>query len=247
MTNLADLLSRTAAEHPGRVAIRLDDSDVSYSALDEAVNRAAGLMTARGVQPGDRVGIMLPNIAYFPICYYGGLRCGAAVVPMNVLLKEREVAFHLGDSDAKMLRAWHQVAGAACAGAEQTDTDCVLVKHTSGTTGTPKGAQLTHDNLVRNVESSVSIFGLDEQSVTLGALPFFHAFGQSCALNATVSVGGRLTLMQRFDGHKALEIMERDRVTVFEGVPTMYAAMLNDPQCGVMGASGGSAACESRT
>jgi long-chain acyl-CoA synthetase len=261
MTNLADLLSRTAAEHPSRVAIRLDDSDVSYSVLDEAVSRAAGLMTARGVQPGDRVGIMLPNVAYFPICYYGALRCGAVVVPMNVLLKEREVAFHLGDSDAKMLLAWHQAARPASAGAEQTGTDCVLVKpgefermlertppnrevarrrpddtavllYTSGTTGTPKGAQLTHDNLLRNVESSVGIFGLDEQSVMLGALPFFHAFGQTCALNATVSVGGCLTLMQRFDGHKALEIMERDRVTVFEGVPTMYAAMLNDPQGG---------------
>ena len=98
MPNLADLLSRSAAERPDRVAIKLDDSELSYAALDEAAARVAGLLRAKGVQPGDRVGIMLPNVAYFPICYYGALRAGAAVVPMNGLLKEREVAFHLGDS-----------------------------------------------------------------------------------------------------------------------------------------------------
>jgi long-chain acyl-CoA synthetase len=259
MPNLADLLSRSAAEHPDRVAIKLDDSELSYAALDETAARVAGLLRAKGVQPGDRVGIMLPNVAYFPVCYFGALRAGAAIVPMNVLLKEREVAYYLGDSEAKVLLAWHQFADAAHAGAEQTDAECVLVEpgefeatlarcqpapevaerrpedtavilYTSGTTGTPKGAELTHSNLLRNVEVSVGLFGLDERAVTLGALPFFHAFGQTCALNATVSVGGCLTLIPRFDGAKALEILDRDRVTVFEGVPTMYAAMLHDPR-----------------
>jgi long-chain acyl-CoA synthetase len=259
MPNLADLLTRSAAEHPDRVAIKLDDSELSYAALDKAAARVAALLRAKGVQPGDRVGIMLPNVAYFPVCYFGALRAGAAIVPMNVLLKEREVAYYLGDSEAKVLLAWHQFADAAHAGAEQTDAECVLVEpgefeamlarcqptpegadrrpedtavilYTSGTTGTPKGAELTHSNLLRNVEVSVGLFGLDERAVTLGALPFFHAFGQTCALNATVSVGGCLTLIPRFDGGKALEILERDRVTVFEGVPTMYAAMLHDPR-----------------
>jgi long-chain acyl-CoA synthetase len=259
MPNLADLLTRSAAEHPDRVAIKLDDSELSYAALDGAAARVAALLRAKGVQPGDRVGIMLPNVAYFPVCYFGALRAGAAIVPMNVLLKEREVAYYLGDSEAKVLLAWHQFADAAHAGAEQTDAECVLVEpgefeamlarfqptpevaerlsedtavilYTSGTTGTPKGAELTHSNLLRNVEVSVGLFGLDERAVTLGALPFFHAFGQTCALNATVSVGGCLTLIPRFDGGMALEILERDRVTVFEGVPTMYAAMLHDPR-----------------
>jgi long-chain acyl-CoA synthetase len=261
MPNLADLLSRSAAERPNRVAIKLDEAELSYSALDEAATRAAGLLRARGVQPGDRVGIMLPNVAYFPVCYYGALRAGAAVVPMNGLLKEREVAFQLGDADAKILLAWHEFADTARAGSAHTDAECMIVVpgafeallgrcppapgvverrsddtavllYTSGTTGTPKGAELTHDNLLRNVEVTVDLFGLDERSVTLGALPFFHAFGQTCALNATISVGGCLTLIPRFDGGKALEILERDRVTLFEGVPTMYAAMLNHPRAG---------------
>jgi long-chain acyl-CoA synthetase len=257
MPNVADLLTRAAAERPDRVAIKVDETELSYAALHEAAIRTAGFLSARGVRPGDRVAIMLPNVAYFPICYYGALCAGAAVVPMNVLLKEREVAFHVGDSDATLLLAWHEFADAARAGVAQTDAECVLVTpgefeamigqspytpevaerrpddtalilYTSGTTGTPKGAELTHDNLLRNVEATVSIFGLDERSVTLGALPFFHAFGQTCALNATVSVGGCLTLIPRFDSARALAILQRDRVTVFEGVPTMYAAILND-------------------
>jgi long-chain acyl-CoA synthetase len=259
MPNLADLLVRSVAEHPDRVAIKVDDRELSYAALDEASARVAGLLRAKGVEPGDRVGIMLPNVAYFPVCYYGALRAGAAIVPMNPLLKDREVAFYLGDSDAKVVFAWHQFAEAAHGGAEQTGADCVLVEpgefeallgrcdpapdvaerevddtavilYTSGTTGKPKGAELTHHNLLRNVEVSVGLFGLDDRAVTLGALPFFHSFGQTCALNATISVGGLLTLIPRFDGGKALEIIERDRVTVFEGVPTMYAAMLNHPR-----------------
>jgi long-chain acyl-CoA synthetase len=258
MPNLADLLTRSAAARPDRVAVKRDDRELTYADLDAAAARVAGLLRAKGVRPGDRVGVMLPNVEYFPICYFGALRAGAAVVPMNVLLKEREVAFYLGDSEAKVLFAWHQFAGAAHAGADQTDAECVLVEpgdfeamldrcepvagvaardardtavvlYTSGTTGTPKGAELTHANLLSNTETSIGLFALDERAVTLGALPLFHAFGLTCGLNATLAVGGCLTLIPRFDGGAALDIVARDGVTVFEGVPTMYAAMLHHP------------------
>jgi long-chain acyl-CoA synthetase len=204
MPNLADLLTVATTKHPDRVAIKLDDSELSYAVLDRAVARVAGLLRAKGIEPGDRVGIMLPNVPYFPICYYGALRVGAAIVPMNPLLKDREVAFYLGDSGAEVLFAWHQFADAAQAGAEQAGADCVLVEpgefetllersaqsgdvaerdggdtavilYTSGTTGRPKGAELTHSNLLCNVEVSVALFGLDERAVTLGALPLFHS------------------------------------------------------------------------
>ena len=266
MPNLADLLTRSAAERPDRVAVKRDERELTYADLDAATARVAGLLRAKGVRPGDRVGVMLPNVEYFPVCYYGALRAGAAVVPMNVLLKEREVAFYLGDSEAKVLFAWHQFADPAHAGADQTDAECVLVEpgdfeamldrcepvadvvsadpdatavilYTSGTTGTPKGAELTHANLLSNTEVSIGIFGLDDRAVTLGALPLFHAFGQTCGLNATVAAGGCLTLIPRFDGGKALEIIARDRVTLFEGVPTMYAAMLHHPSAAESDAS----------
>jgi len=119
MPNLAELLTRSVAARPDRVAVKVDDSELSYAALDEATARVAGLLRAKGVGPGDRVGIMLPNVPYFPVCYYGALRAGAAIVPMNPLLKDREVAFYLGDSDAKLIFAWHQFADAAQGGADR--------------------------------------------------------------------------------------------------------------------------------
>ena len=128
MPNIADVLSRSAAARADDTAIKVDEHELSYAALDEASARVAGLLGAHGVEPGDRVGVMLPNVASFPACYYGALRAGAAIVPMNPLLKDREVAFYLGDSEAKALLAWHQFADPAQAGAEQAGAACVVVE-----------------------------------------------------------------------------------------------------------------------
>src|SRR4051812_12427290 len=255
--NLARILTDTAAKHGDRTAFKLDDVELTYSMLDEASQRVAALLEAKGLQAGDRVGLMLPNLPYFPTIYYGILRAGGVVVPMNVLLKGREVAFYLGDSGAKLLFAWHGFGEAAQAGSEEAGAELILVKpgefeplvtnaprseadepragddtavilYTSGTTGTPKGAELTHDNLTQNCTVTArTLVDISERDVVLGALPLFHSFGQTCGLNAAVATGACLTLIPRFDPVKALEIIERDHVTVLEGVPTMYHAMLN--------------------
>src|SRR5918912_4263006 len=115
--NLAQILADSAERHPDRPAIKLDDAVVTYQQLDDAAARAAALLKSKGVQPGDRVGIMLPNVPYFAITYYGVLRAGGVVVPMNVLLKGREVDFYLGDPEAKVLFAWHGFEEAAKEGA----------------------------------------------------------------------------------------------------------------------------------
>src|SRR5215211_7053273 len=98
--NLANILTETAERHPEHLAIKLDDFELSYQLLNEASARVAGLLREQGVEPGDRVGIMLPNVPHFPIVFYGVLRAGAVVVPMNVLLKGREVSFYLKDPEA---------------------------------------------------------------------------------------------------------------------------------------------------
>jgi long-chain acyl-CoA synthetase len=260
VSNLAHNLNDISERHGDRTAIKLDETDVPYRALDAAAAATAQLLREKGVRPGDRVGLMLPNVPYFAIVYYGILRAGAVVIPMNVLLKERETGFYLSDPQARAVFAWHEFADAARTGAEQAGAECIVVGpgefeellgtvgevdvaiepredddtavilYTSGTTGKPKGAELTHGNLGRNVAEAVSLFGLgDDGEVILGALPLFHAFGQTCALNASIGAGGCLTLTPRFDASKALGIIERDRVTVFEGVPTMYSAMLHHP------------------
>jgi long-chain acyl-CoA synthetase len=253
--NLSDLMTTSAARHGDRTAIRQGDVALTYTALERASALVAGMLRQHGVRPGDRVGVMLPNVAYFPVCYYGALRAGATVVPMNMLLKEREISFYMADSGAKALFAWHQFADAARAGAGDTEVvvvepgafdallagseragtvdrepdDTAVILYTSGTTGTPKGAELTHANLSENAAVAHELFDLGPDTVTLGALPLFHAFGQTCSLNASMAVGGTLSLLPRFDAGKALEMIERDRVTVFAGVPTMYAGMLHHP------------------
>jgi long-chain acyl-CoA synthetase len=257
--NLAENLTETATLRPGTTAIKLDDFELSYAALDAASARVAGALRAQGIEPGDRVGLMLPNVPPFAIAYYGIVRAGAVVVPMNVLLKRREVAFYLENSGAKLLLAWHQFADEAQAGADDAGVehlsvepaafaellagaepldgvepreaqDTAVILYTSGTTGTPKGAELTHGNLTSNVAAVLDLFAVGSEDVIFGGLPLFHAFGQTCALNAGVAAGAMLTLLPRFDPGAALEIVQRDGVTIFEGVPTMYTALLNYPE-----------------
>jgi long-chain acyl-CoA synthetase len=254
--NLALNLTVTSREQGDRPALSLDGIAMTYAELDDASARMACLLRRRGLQPGDRVGIMLPNVPQFAVAYYGVLRAGGVVVPMNVMLKRREVAFYLGDSGAALVIAWHAFADQAQAGALDAGAECLVVEpaafeqllsgveptrevagrageetavilYTSGTTGTPKGAELTHANLGRNVAGVLELFSISRDDVILGALPLFHSFGQTCALNAAVAAGACLALMPRFDAGDALELIESRRVTLFEGVPTMYAALLH--------------------
>ena len=258
--NLASILVDAAARFADNPAIRLGDAELTYAALDDSSARLATLLLDAGMKPGDRVGVMLPNVPEFPIVYYGVLRAGGIVVPMNVLLKRREISFFLEDSGAELLLAWHGFAeeareGAAEAGAESIEVeteafaatlegleptpgladtaedDTAVILYTSGTTGKPKGAELTHSNLVRNADvSSRTTSEVAEGDVVLGALPLFHSFGQTVGMNASLSVGACLTLVPKFDPGEALETMQRDGVTHFYGVPTMYGALLHHPE-----------------
>src|SRR3981189_936562 len=117
--NLASILLESTGRDPAKVALKLDELELSYAQLDEASARLTGLLRSKGLEPGDRVGIMLPNVPYFAIVYYGVLRAGGVVVPMNVLLKGREVGFYLQDPGAKLLFAWHGFGDAAREGAEK--------------------------------------------------------------------------------------------------------------------------------
>jgi long-chain acyl-CoA synthetase len=258
MTSLATLLTESAAQHPDRPAVRLDDRTLTYTELDDASARLAVLLADRGVRPGGAVGLMLPNTVEFAIIYYAVLRAGAVVVPMNPLLKAREIEYYLTDSGAGLLFATvasapHTGPGAAAVGAEvigvdgdfaelfaafepdltpvpRADDDVAVLLYTSGTTGRPKGAELTHANLRHNAAmTATTLLELTPEDVVMGCLPLFHAFGQTCGLNAAVCSGACLTMVSRFDPAKVLAAIERDRVTVFEGVPTMYAALLEHP------------------
>jgi long-chain acyl-CoA synthetase len=259
-TNLASIVTESAERSPEAPAIKLGESELTYAELDDRSARLATLLRERGLERGDRVGVMLPNVLEFPVAYYGVLRAGGIVVPMNVLLKRREIAFYLEDSGAALLLAWHGFGeeardGAADAGAEPIEVepesfaatlaehepssglaaaagdDTAVILYTSGTTGKPKGAELTHANLSRNAEvSSRTTCEIAAGDVVFSGLPLFHSFGQTVAMNASLRVGACLALVPKFDPGEALATIQRDRVTHFYGVPTMFGALLHHPE-----------------
>jgi long-chain acyl-CoA synthetase len=256
MTGLSGNLVASKDRHPDRVALHRDDLRFTFAEFDAAAARVATLLDKAGIEPGDRVGVMLPNTPAFAIAFYGIMYRGAVAVLMNPLLKAREVAYYLSNSGAKALFATPSSADEAASGAEQTaaqcwivddaelakltadlpeqgtpvqrnDDDTAVILYTSGTTGKPKGAMLTHGGLGRNAEVCVrTLVEIGPDDVLMGSLPLFHVFGLTFGLNSTVLAGATLTLIPRFDPGNVLEVIERDGVTVFAGVPTMYSALL---------------------
>ena len=108
MAHLSSVFEQAAADHAERAAVRMDDLVLTYAELRDAAGRVTSLLSSFGIEPGDRVAVMLPDVPAFPIVFYGALGAGAVVVPMNPLLKSREVAYYLGDSGAKVLFAWRR-------------------------------------------------------------------------------------------------------------------------------------------
>jgi long-chain acyl-CoA synthetase len=272
MLNLSVVLDDAARDTPGRDALVFGDQRLPYAAVNTIANQVAGLLRSRGVRPGDRVALACPNLPYFPMVYFGILKAGAVVVPLNVLLKRREIAYHLEDSGAKALfcfegtpelplgeagwGAFGDIPGcehffhlpvspqaaevpygesfwAAIGGqpetfeTEQTEaTDTAVILYTSGTTGRPKGAELSHQNMLMNAMVCDAMFHRSGDDVFLAALPLFHAFGQSVVLNTGFLRHATVVLMPRFEPGAALDLMIAERVTLFAGVPTMYWGLL---------------------
>jgi long-chain acyl-CoA synthetase len=259
--NLGTILQASREARPEHVAVRHDARTLRYRELDRAARGVATALRERGVSPGERVAILVPNVPEFPIAYFGALYAGCAVVPLNVLLSAPEVRYHLEDSGARLLFA-HRffdaparegarlagvpvvAAGSPGAGtlAEMAEAapapalhptqpgDTAVILYTSGTTGKPKGAELTHSNLLLNCALVVpKLVPIGPDDVALATLPLFHSFGQTCIQNATIAAGGTFTLLPRFGPKEAFEAMERDGVTLFAGVPTMYHALLHHP------------------
>lgn len=273
MLNLSIVLEDSARNTPENTAVVFGDMRLPYSMIDTVANQVANLLVSRGIGKGDKVAIACPNLPYFPFVYFGILKAGATVVPLNVLLQSREITYHLDDSDAKALfcfegtpelplgergRAGFEGAGgcdhffvlpatplateseygesvwAALNGmsgefatVQTSADDTAVILYTSGTTGQPKGAELSHQNMLMNVMVNDKMFPRSENGDTyMGVLPLFHSFGQTVVMNTGFMRGAKLVLMPRFEPGEALELMRREEATFFAGVPTMYWAML---------------------
>lgn len=249
--SLASVLAEPARREPDAVALVQGEQRLTYAETWQRARRTAAQLVTDGVQPGDRVALLAPNVIEFVTSYYGILAAGGVVVPIPTLLQGREAAYLIDTAEASHLMYHPAVAAAATKAAEMTGVpthdittygtdaeplttfvtreplDPAVIFFTSGTTGRPKGAILTHLNLVMN--ATVSAFdgnGVPPGTIALGCLPLFHVFGQSVSLNAGFRHTATLVLQPRFDAREALEIMNREGVTMICAVPTMYIQLL---------------------
>ena len=271
--NLSVVLDFSAREHPDKTAIVFGEKKLTYGMVNAMSRQIANGLAATGIGKGDKVALSCPNLPYFPVIYYAILKTGAVVVPLNVLLKGREIAYHLEDSDAvayfcfqgtpdlpmaqEGYKGFSQVdacknmwiitadpaaaspiegiptLGSLMAGrspvfetVQTRPTDTAVILYTSGTTGMPKGAELTHSNLVMNARGGSELLQLQPDDIHIVVLPLFHSFGQSVQMNAGFSRGNTLVLIPRFTPDGVLSAMQSENATVFAGVPTMYWALL---------------------
>lgn len=243
--SLAAVLAESARRVPDTVALVEGERRLTYAQLWLQARRFAHALRERGLVPGERVALLCPSTVEFVRAYYGILAAGGVVVPVPTLLRNQEIEYLLGDANARFLVAHPSLSHDSDALAVTTRVDVVspevagdaaqrtyiarapediaVLFYTSGTTGHPKGALLTHLNLVMN--ATVNAFDatpFQRDDVVLGCLPLFHTFGQTVAMNATFRVGATLVLQPRFDAAGAIALMNREHVTTFFGVPTMF-------------------------
>ncbi len=266
---LYQIIARSAENYPTKPAVIFREHELSYSQLYGAIQACArGLRDEWGIQAGDRVGLMLPNLPQFVIAYHALGHLGAIPVPVNPLLKAPEIAYIWRDAGAKgvitfpmtletVLQARPEIPTLkqiAVVGASEnlpegtqpfdsllkmtgdlvgepptTPQDPVVFIYTSGTTGFPKGVMLSSENILFDIEACQAMLELLPDERFLTVLPLFHSFGQTVCMNFALWLGATTVLMERFMPQSTLEALEKHKITLFPGVPAMYAAILMVP------------------
>ncbi len=262
-SNVADLV-RSAARSRGRHAALVGaHGSTSWGELDADVDRMSAALRAIGLVKGDRVAVVLGNVVEFAVSYYGALRAGLVVVPINPAYTARELAHLLSDSGARLavvagpyLAALSEARESAPAletivavGGERTEgvlrysevlaqaqpgpagpvgagEDLAVLLYTSGTTGTPKGAMLTHRALLADLRHVGAIEPpvVASDDVVLLVLPLFHVFGLNSGLGMVAAAGATGVLVERFDPSQTLEVIMRRGVSVVLGAPPVFVA-----------------------
>lgn len=274
MLNLSVVLEDSATRYPTAPAFTFMDTSLNFAQINAAANQVANGLRESGIKKGDKVALSCLNLPYFPIAYFGILKAGATVVPLSVLLKRDEIAYHLQDSEAKAYLCFvgtpdlpmaqegfagfqettgceqffvitpqptdpspiggTQTMGQLMAGQAPTfetvatsAEDTAVIIYTSGTTGRPKGAELTHSNLMLNAVLSADLVGVQHEDTQLIVLPLFHIFAMTVLMNSGVYRGAHSVLLPRFDGPTVLGLLQKHKINIFAGVPTMYWGLLN--------------------
>src|SRR5436190_22738874 len=252
--SMIDAFERSVREAPDKPAIYHFDDTISFARLDDLAGRFAALLAASGVGKGDRVAVSLQNDPEFAIAEWGAWKRGAILVPLNPMFKEKEVAYHLADSGARVWvvldSAYAELAPAS--GVERVITardlmdavaaespgavarvavaadDIAFLVYTSGTTGHAKGAKILHCNVALNAEVFRSWMQIGPGDVILGLAPLFHITGLVAQLALSQAAGIPLMLFHRFDGAEALRLSRKWRPTLCIAAITAYIALMNE-------------------
>lgn len=261
--SMSDLVFKARQKFGTRTALTvIGGATLSFEEIDQRAGCVAGALAARGIGPDDRVVLYLPNGWEWVVAYHAIARLGAVVVPANILLTPEEVAYIAENAEARALIVPAERRGAfetqaqlfTLGKAEAAEEFSVLMEgayrepvprnaddlftigYTSGTTGKPKGATMTHGAVYASMAGTATIHVRSAQDVVLSSLPFPHVYG-NIVLNCTFLAGSRIITTTRFDAGESLRLIGQEKVTLFEGVPTMYYQMLahadiNDAQLG---------------
>ena len=244
--NVADLLRRAGAAAGARTGLVDGTREATWAELDRQVDGLAARLLERGLATGDRVGILLPNSLEFAVAYFAVLRAGLVAMPLNTAYTAAELDYQLEDSGAALaitddtlaalvpgvttLRVgsadWTPETDAAPVTPATGDEDLAVLLYTSGTTGRPKGAMLSHRALLANIEQlgRIQPAVVEHDDVVLLVLPLFHVYGLNAGLGMTVAAAATGVLAPRFDPVETLALVRERNVTNIIGAPPMYVA-----------------------
>lgn len=266
--SIPELAREAARQYADHRALVFGERTLDFKTFDALSDRVAAGLAAQGVRKGDRIGLYCINADFFALAYFGIVKAGATVVPINLLLNPKEVAYILDDAGAKGL-IWFELfdesvrhvrtavpalsclirigqtpppdgilnwedllrhSGETPVVAFDPDEDLVAILYTSGTTGKPKGAMLTHRNLASNVDSIREALHLTPgKDVLLVVLPMFHAFAATVGMLFPLLNGCTIVPLPKFDPAQVAESIAAHKVTVFMAVPSMYNVLLRLP------------------
>ena len=266
INSIGQIPAEAARCYGDRTALIVPDRELTFNELEALTNRCANALVALGVQPGDRVTLYSGNCWEWIVSYYGALKAGAVINPINVMLTPGEVEFVANDCGASVVIASHEKALSLAGVKEKSDVRELIafgqsevpegmlsfneilaanddtfeigdidsgslstIGYTSGTTGHPKGACLSHHNILLNVAMTALMHQRGERDTVVTALPCPHVYG-NVVMSGAIQNGMTLVLHPAFEEQAIMQSIQDHKATLFEGVPTMYMFMLNHPE-----------------
>jgi long-chain acyl-CoA synthetase len=268
IADLGTCFKQAAQQYPEHRAIVCQNRTTIFESLDRMSDAFAAHLTSRGLRKGDRVGLYSPNSDAFVVAYLGIVKSGCTVVPVNLLLNPKEIAFILSDAEARGLVYADVLANAVKTVLESVPSlntlvaigdqnplrhtafmemlkpiretwtppalqpweDLAAILYTSGTTGRPKGAMLTHGNIAVNVKSVHEALRFHPgKDIVICVLPMFHAFAATAAMLAPLFAGCTIVPLPRFEPEAVARAIADNQATIFMGVPSMYTLLLRLP------------------